>query len=361
VPGGTENQMIELARRLDPSRFETHVVSFHRSGPWLERAEAGAAAVAEFPIRGLLRPGTLARMWAFARWCRRHRIAVLHATDIYANIFALPAAWCAGVPVRIANRREINPGKRGAMIALQRASYAFATRVAANSRAAAARLVKERVPASKVEVVGNGLDLSRFQPRAPHGGPRIITVANLRPEKAHGVLLAAARTVVDRHADAEFWIVGDGVLRTEVRALASRLGLGDRVRFFGHRDDVPELLAQCDIFALPSRSEAMPNGVLEAMAAGLAVVATRVGGIPEVISHGRTGILVPPDQPQALAAALIDLIEQPSRAAALGREARQFVHDRYSFERMVGAFERLYLSALPRAASSTAAAQLELS
>jgi glycosyltransferase involved in cell wall biosynthesis len=135
------------------------------------------------------------------------------------------------------------------------------------------------------------------------------------------------------------------------------LGIADRVTFLGHREDVPALLAQADAFVLPSRSEAFPNGAIEAMAAGLPVVASAVGGLLDLIEPGRTGLLVPPDDPLALADALDGLVRAPARGAALGAAARDDVVRRYSFERMVCSFETLYLSLLemPRRVSSRAA------
>jgi glycosyltransferase involved in cell wall biosynthesis len=152
--------------------------------------------------------------------------------------------------------------------------------------------------------------------------------------------------VLRRYSDAEFLIAGDGPRRDELEALARRLGIDRRVRFLGHCEDVPDLLASSDLFVLPSRSEAFPNAVLEAMAAGLPVIATRVGGIVELIEHQRTGVLVPPDDPRALGFALLDLIQWRSHAIELGQAARTVVEQRYSFEQMVAAFERLYLDTL---------------
>lgn len=351
VPGGTENQMIELARRLDPARFEVHVPCFHRTGEWLSRAEDRAVSLPEFPLRGFRNPATLRQVRRFVRWCRERQIAVLHATDIYANIFGLPAARIAGVPVRIANRREINPDKSAGLIALQRAGYACASRIVANSSAAAGRLREERVDAARISIVPNGLDLARYQRQATASAPRrVITVANLRQEKAHEILVEAAAPVLSRFPDAEFVMVGGGVRLDEIRALVRARGLHDRVRLLGHRDDVAQLLSDSHIFALPSRSEAMPNGILEAMAAGLPVVATRVGGIPEVVADGTTGTLVPADDAPRLAAALIDLMANPARAAAFGAAGRAFVEERFSFDRMVASFEHIYLSELQRRA-----------
>jgi L-malate glycosyltransferase len=346
-PGGTERQMTELIRRLDRSRFDVHVASLHRHGAWLTRAEEHAASVAEFPITGFRRASTFTQARRFAGWCRARGITLVHTADLYANIFALPAAAMAGVPVRIGNRREINPDKSPGQIALQRAAYACAHVVVANSAAAGDRLATERVPRSRIRVVPNGIDLAAYTP-SQHERPlrRIVTVANLRTEKAHEVLLEAAELVLRRCPDAEFVIAGDGPRRQELERLAQSRGVAARVRFMGHADDVPALLASCDLFVLPSRSEAFPNSVLEAMATALPIVATRVGGIVELIENQRTGVLVPPDDARALGHAMLDLIQWRSHAVRLGHAARAAVEARYSWDRMISEFEHLYMEQL---------------
>jgi glycosyltransferase involved in cell wall biosynthesis len=348
-PGGTERQTIELIRRLDRKRFEVHVACCHREGAWLERAEETAESVAAFPIYSFRRARTLVQAQAFARWCRQRELKVLYTADLYANIFALPAAAMAGVPVRIASRREINPDKTAGQIALQRAAYICAHAIVANCGAAADRLAEERVPRSRVHVIPNGIDAGRYPVRTVRRPiRRILTVANLRAEKAHEVLFAAAQTVLKRVPDAEFVVAGDGPRRAELEALAAAMDISGRVRFLGHCENVAALLAEADAFVLPSRSEAFPNSVLEAMASALPVVASRVGGIRELIEHQRTGVLVPPDEPMPLAFALLNLMQWDEHAARLGEAARRAVETTYSFERMVSSFERLYLEALAK-------------
>jgi glycosyltransferase involved in cell wall biosynthesis len=209
LPGGTEGQMIELARRLDRTRFQVHLACLNHNGSWAARA-ASIGNVSEFPVRSFRRPKTLARMLEFARWCRERRIAVLHATDLYANIFALPGAALARVPVRIGNRREINPDKPSGLIALQRASYAFAHGIVANSTAVAGRLRAERVRAHAIRVVPNGIDVDTYRVRSGAAPVRkIVTIANLRPEKAHEVLIDAFASL-PATLNLELAIVGDG-------------------------------------------------------------------------------------------------------------------------------------------------------
>jgi glycosyltransferase involved in cell wall biosynthesis len=346
-PGGTERQMIELIRRLDPERFTVHAVCFRREGAWLPRVTERAASIVEFPIRGFSRPGTIVQAGRFARWCRRERIAIVQTCDFYANCFGLPAAWLGGVPVRIGSRRELNPDKSPAQIRLQRTAFRTATRVVANSPAAARILSAEGVPAGVCAVIPNGIDAARFAPTARE--PRIRTVvmlANLRPEKSHETLIAAAALLLPAHPFVRYRIVGAGARRAALEDLARARGVDHLFDFLGHREDVPELLARADLFVLTSRSEAFPNGVLEAMASGLPVVASGVGGLVDLVRDGETGVLVPPGDPRAFAAAMDTLIRNPERAAGLGAAARRDVLARYSFERMVGAFEDLYAGEL---------------
>jgi glycosyltransferase involved in cell wall biosynthesis len=351
-PGGTERQMTELVRRLDPARFRVHVACFHRDGAWLPRVLERAASVVEFPIQGFARPSIAARVAAFARWCRRERIAVVQTCDLYANIFGLPGAALGGVPVRIGSRRELNPDKTAGQIRLQRFAYRFATKVVANSPAAERMLHTEGLAPASTAVIPNGVDIAAFpetslSARTARPVRTIVTVANLRPEKSHETLLAAAAILRAELPELRYQIVGAGPRRAELDALVRSLGLERQVAFLGHREDVGQLLASADLFVLPSRSEAFPNGAIEAMAAGLPVVACAVGGLLDLVEHGRTGLLVRPEDPAALAAAIRSLVTDRDAASRLGSAARAQVVERYSFDRMVGAFESLYLAGLP--------------
>jgi glycosyltransferase involved in cell wall biosynthesis len=351
-PGGTERQMTELVRRLDRRTFDVHVACFHPEGAWLTRVRE-CAPVTAFPIRGFGRPATAARIAAFARWCRRRGVQVVQTCDLYSNVFGLIGAWLAGVPVRIGSRRELNPDKRPAQLRLQRLAYRAAHRVVANSPAAAQQLLAERVPAGRISMISNGVDAGVFDEGAaarpsaipaPGAMRRIISVGNLRPEKGHDTLLDAAQRVLASGADVRIQIVGDGPCRSGLEALARERGIAGRVDFLGHREDVPSLLAAADIFVLASRSEAFPNAAVEAMAAGVPVIASAVGGLIDLIEPERTGLLVPPGDAAGLASALEKMLDRPADAARLGRAGQRAVRTRYSFGRMIDAFESLYLT-----------------
>jgi glycosyltransferase involved in cell wall biosynthesis len=346
-PGGTERQMIELLRRLDRRRWLVHLACFEKTGAWFERAAEAAASVGAFPVTSFRNIHIAGHLVRFSRWCRERDIAVVHTTEMPSNIFGLPGAALARVPVRIGSRREVNASRTRLDLATQRAAYGFAHTIVANSRAAADRLLLERVPSRKVTVIPNGLDLDLFKEPAPRPVLRkVVVVANLRAEKGHEVLIDAAADVLRRFPDARFEIVGTG---PELDRLVARSRAGDvanAFEFLGHREDVTARLMAADIFVLPSRSEAFPNSVLEAMAAGLPIVASGVGGIPELMDNGRTGLLVRPGDPKELADRLCDLMTDPARAATLGAAARAEARSCYSFDRMVAAFEGLYLTRL---------------
>ncbi|HMF29739.1 MAG TPA: glycosyltransferase, partial [Candidatus Cybelea sp.] len=230
-PGGTERQMIELISRLDRSLFDVSVACSHRQGAWLPRVE-GCAPITEFPIRAFARASTLAQAAAFARWCRARRIAVVHTCEFYSNIFALPVAAMAGVPIRIGSRREVILDRTRSQFAAQRLAYRFASVVVTNARSAAGALSAEGIGRERIEIIPNGVAIDLYPSRARSGEIRtILTVANLRPEKAHEVLFEAAARLLRRYPSLRFQIVGDGPRGGELRGLASALGIRARVDF----------------------------------------------------------------------------------------------------------------------------------
>ena len=342
--GGTERQMVELARRLEPSRFRVHLACFHRQGPLLDEVPPWIP-IREFPVRGFVNVAAVGRLIKFVSWCRSIDPTIVHTCDLDANIFGLPGAALAGVPVRIANRREILTGdKSPANLRAQRLAYRAAHAVVANSSAAGDQLAREGVPSDKLRLIANGLDIRRFVPVTPRPDiRRIVMVANLRPEKGQDTLLAAAPRILARYPDASFTFVGDGPRREALELLTRALGISERVRFIGESRDVAPILAGHDLFVLPSRSEAFPNALIEAMATALPVVATDVGGIPEVVRPG-SGLLVRPNDERVLADAVLALMDDPAAAAALGRAARADVERHYTIDRMVERFEQLYLA-----------------
>jgi glycosyltransferase involved in cell wall biosynthesis len=222
-------------------------------------------------------------------------------------------------------------------------------RYIAVSRAEKEHLCKDlAIPDDKVRVVYNGIQLTEFEQSANaalrdkltegRDLPLVCTLARLHPQKGHKYLLQAATHVLD----AIFVLAGDGPERSRLEELCLNLGLKDRVRFLGHREDIPQLLAACDLFVLPSLYEGLPLSVLEAMASGKPVVATKVGGTDEAVVHGSTGILVPARNVTALAASIAAMLRDRTMATRFGEAGRKRVAQMFSAEAVVRGVSEVY-------------------
>jgi glycosyltransferase involved in cell wall biosynthesis len=209
------------------------------------------------------------------------------------------------------------------------------------------------IPSKRIEVIPNGVPVDVSAPAATLSALRdslniephhkvVGAVGSLYPIKGHRYLIDAMPAVLSRFPQTVCVIVGQGGLREELEALASRLGIAQHLRLLGHREDVHDLLSICDMFVLPSLSEGMPLALLEAMAAGLPAVATRVGGVTEVVDDGKTGLLVPAEDSGALAASIVNLLDNPLLAKELGEAARHVAASRFSLAGMVRAYEGIY-------------------
>jgi len=360
--GGTERQLVALARGLDRTRFDLRVACFKRSGIFLPEIESQHVPVTSYPISRLHGPGALKEQLRFARDLRRQRIQILHTFNFYPNTFAIPVARLAGVPVVIGTLRDMGDLWTPMQRRVQRWVCKLAHRVVANADAVRRQAVREGYDPAKVSVIHNGLDLSRFTPASDPARQRetlglppdvpVIAVFSRLNHSVKGVhtFLQAAARVAPAHPRARYLVVGDGPLRPELERLAARLGLGDRARFTGFRADVGETMSSITLSVLPSQSEGLSNVLLESMAASLPVIATRVGGTPEVVENEQTGLLVPPRDPAALALAIDSLLSDPERAAHLGRAGRRRVERFFQLDKMVGETEILYHELLERAA-----------
>lgn len=211
------------------------------------------------------------------------------------------------------------------------------------------------VPEEKLVTIQNGVDVARFEFAKPIDRSQvgcadrefvIGCVARLSPEKGHAILLEAFHQMHAKHPRSRLLLIGEGEEGPRLRASADRFGLNGAVRFLGLREDVPELLATCDAVVLPSLEEGFPMVLLEAMAAGKAVVATQVGAIPGVVCNGDTGLLVPPGDPTALATALGHVLDDGSLRRRLGERGRVLVRDAFHFERTVARYDQIYQAVL---------------
>jgi glycosyltransferase involved in cell wall biosynthesis len=355
--GGTEGQFVELARGLDRSRWDVDVACMRAEGPLRDRLEAVGIQPWSCGRGSLKSPGFIAGVLDLARHLRSRRVRIVHCFDFYSNVQAVPAARLARVPVVIASQRDLGDLRPRYQQRVQRTMLRLATHVLVNSEAIAERLAGTRAGRSgRISVIRNGVDLSRFKPASAlaSGGTATLVgaLANLRPEKGLLQLVEAAALVKTVAPEARFSIWGEGPLRAEIEAHGRALGVSDIVRLNGSTREPENALRQCGVFVLPSLSEACSNVVLEAMATGLPVVATRVGGTPALIEEGRTGLLVPPGDPRSLADEIVRLLRAPDMAARLGAAARAHALAEFGMPRMLERVETLYRHGLGLDASS---------
>ena len=330
--GGTESQLVKLAGRLTARGHEVHVVAVRCGGPYEEDLRALGVPLRVFSYRGLRGPGDrrdlrlllseTRELLAIWRHLRRLRPDVCHGFLFTCYTRVLPLALLAGVPARVNGRRGASPARPAGVLRalLDFAGHCSTTLYVTNSHALSERLVREeKVPASRVEVIANGVE-PPSRVAAPGLSPaRGIVVANLIAYKGHADLVEALALLPK---PPRMCLVGDGPERGRLAALIEAHGLGDVVTLAGPVDDAREVLADYQFAVLPSHAEGLPNAVLEAMAAGLPVVATRVGGVPEVVADGVTGLLVPPRVPAALAAAVERIAGDPDLRRAMGAAGR---------------------------------------
>jgi glycosyltransferase involved in cell wall biosynthesis len=361
--GGTENQFMALARTLDRTRFDVEFACLRRWGGFVDELEQRNIPLTEYPVPTFRSVTALAQQARLARHIVRRGVQIVHAYNFYGNVFATPPARLVA-PVTIASIRDRAPYLTAMQKRVQRYACQFADCILVNADAVKDWLIGEGYDASKISVIRNGVDLSRFDnapPRAelrrelglPDGTPLVGVISRLTRLKGLEHFLEAAAMVRARVPNARFLIAGetspmDREYLGELQQYAERCGVADSVIFTGLRRDVPAVLSSLDVSVMPSLNEALSNVVLESMAAGAPTVATRVGGTPEAIADGVTGVLVPPADSRALADAIVHLLHDTRLATHLGAAARARIVDHFSVRRMVRSTEDLYVELLER-------------
>jgi glycosyltransferase involved in cell wall biosynthesis len=361
--GGTETQAVQIAVRLKAAGLEVTVACLHPGGPLTDTLRQAGIEIAEFPTHGsLVSARGIQQMLRLARFVRRGKFDVVHAHDLWANLMAVPAARLAGTPVILSSQRDLGhlwwyTPLRTRVI---RAVHRLSTNVIANSAAVRTFVIEEfRVAAQRVQVLHNGVDFNRFAnargvreellPGSRREDRLIAVVANMHSDiKGHHDLIEAATEVCRLHPHAKFVLIGDGQEQRRIEEHAKQAQVQDNFLFLGKRKDVPALLACCEFSVLASRAEGFPNAVLESMAVGLPVIATAVGGTPEIIEHGINGLLVPPKSPESLAQAILHLMTNHELACSIAKAGQMYVQSNFSFDRSVRQLQQIYCDAFAR-------------
>jgi len=324
-----------LAQHLDPAEFTIGACFLGPEGPWSDTLRKAGVEVTR---NRWMHPYDLAGAIRFLRFLRSRKVDLVHLHFGGRSVRWL-VKWATGAPLvvhahgRVRNENDYRP------LLLQ---LADADAVIATSRA-----VAEAVRARRVAVVYPGVPA--WPPVEVSGDIRIGAAGRLVPIKGYDTLIAAFARLAPRHPALRLEIAGDGPTRSALEAQAADLGVAQRVKFPGWTNDLPESMSRWSAFVQPSHEEALGITVLQAMACGLPVVASNVGGLPEIVEDGRTGLLVPPGDVDALASALDRLLSEPALRAAMG-EAGRARSSRYGEARFARDVEALYRELLARPA-----------
>ena len=346
--GGGERYLELLCDRLDRARYRALLIC-PEAGPFVGRMKERGVETHLVHLAPLFNPVAL---WRLTRLLVRERVTILQTHGARANFYGRIAGRLAGVPVIISTVHnslkdyEVRPFKRWLYMYLLRLTLPLVHRIICVSDANRRDLIEEcPAVAAKTQTVYNGVDPSAFpsqpdrqtvrQELGTTQGPVLVTIGRLTDQKGHRYLLQALPRLLETWPQLCCVFVGEGELRDALHDMAIDLGVEHACRFVGVREDIADILAAADLFVLPSLSEGFPFVLLEALAMGRPVVASRVNGVPELIEDHKTGLLVPARDPQALAAAIREVLSDPTAASKMGADGRAVVRERFTVDQMV--------------------------
>lgn len=299
-------------------------------------------------------------LWCFFKlvvFLHEHRFDIVHTHTSKAGILGRWAAWLSGVPHIIHTPHGhvfygyFNEFVTKVFLWVEQLTVPITDKIICLTELGKKEHLKYGVGREdKLKVIHSGVDMNVFQSLEQtlfsdvDVDKKIIVgvVARLEPVKGIDVLIDAVPLILNNSKNVEFWIVGDGTEKNNLKEKVSKIGLEDKVLFYGHRDDVQALISEMDIFVLPSRNEGMGRVIVEAMALGKPVVASKVGGVPDLVEHDVNGMLVPSEDPEALSKKILDLIVHKDKRIVLGERGRKKVQREYSLQKMISDIENLY-------------------
>jgi len=354
--GGGELKVLDLVKGLNlwhKDEFEPVVCSVGQSGPLYEKFSNLGVKIVVFNKK---RSFDFSLIKKVAQLIHEEKADIVHTTLFYADVIGAVAARIAGVKKIISWEAVTEHYELRHLIAYRIASILY-TKSVAVSKAIEKKVQNEyKVPKRKTMTIHYGVDLSRFYPCADFELRKSLgfrredivfgTVARFTKQKGHRYLIKAAHSVIKRNKSAHFVLVGDGPLREEIEIMIKDLGIEKHFHLLGFRTDVDRLLNSFDVFVLPSLYEGLPNAVLEAMAAGLPVIATAVDGTPEAVLQNETGLLVCPENSDVLAEAILKLCNNKKMMKKYGESGRIRAEEYFSWQREVGQFVSLYKNIL---------------
>jgi L-malate glycosyltransferase len=354
--GGTERQLTETAKSLDRSRFEPVVGCFRKQGIRVGELAAAGVRVVQFPVMSLASAGAISGAWQFIQYIRRHKIKVVHTFDYPFTVFAVPLARFFTRAIVISSQRShrdlIPPGHRTVV----RITDRLVDAVVVNCKYLVRHMeIDEHVPADRLQLCYNGVNMDVFHTldarrpaELPPAALVIGVVCSLRPEKDLGTLLKAFARVRPLRAAIKLAIVGSGPMLEPLQFEARSLGILEACLFVPATGDVTSWLRAMDIFVLPSLSEAFSNSIMEAMACGCCTVASNVGGNPELVRNGESGLTFEAGDAEGLSVALRSLIEDEALRGRLAAAGNQLMKEHFSTRASADRMAEIYTNLIER-------------
>ncbi len=357
--GGAENLFKEIIRRLDRQRFDPLFCSLRPVGSTADEIAQAGVPVFSLAMSETPNAAEMIRGWSKLRVIYRDHSVDLVQTSLYrANVLAVLASGMShSMPKVVTSQHSLSPLSGKLSVLMTRHAHRFSDRVVAVSNAVRRYMIEsEQIPSEQIVVIPNGVDTRRFQTSDSTATRKSLGLADeelvigaagrLTRVKGFDVLIEAVRQLRSQGTRARLLIAGEGPERQHLQELIDRSGLRDQARLLGLREDLATLYSVFDIFVLSSRREGSPSVVLEAMAAECPVVASSVGGVPEIIEDGLSGILVPSDDAGSLADALATLAHAESKRQHLAANGRARVQKEFDLDRITVRYEELYSEVL---------------
>ena len=365
VPGspfkaGAEKQLYLLASSLNPKYFKPIVVQLSPSNSLpVNTGNIGNLELFHFPTRRLYSFSGIRQLSGLSSFAKSKNVNIIHTFFEKSEVMGWLTARFSKIPIWITSRRDLGFKRKKIYGRIFRLAAKDCKKCIANCHAVKDQMIQqENLPSEKIEVIYNGIDFSGYQEALKDkslrvelgivdGTPLVGLIANFNFEiKGHVYFLGAAKKILEKVPNVKFVLVGDGPLRHQYEEMASDLDVKKDVLFLGKRNDVPAIISNLDVSVQSSTSEGLSNVILESMAAGKPVIATNVGGSPEMVVNDITGYLVPPADSSAMAGAITALLQNPDKARAMGAAGRKVVQEKFTVETMVKKYEELYFSLL---------------
>lgn len=357
--GGAEMMLYRLLKQLDKTRYSIIVVSIIPLGKIADKIKKLGIDVISMDMTSKLDVSAIFRL---VRFLKDYKPTILHSYLFHANLLGRIAGKIAGVPIIISSIRNTIFGGQIRELALRYTDFLSDATTIICETAAKRMISRKVVPKEKLHVIYNGIDPKmyenfseddrqkmRMEFNIPDTATLLISVGRLQKQKGYPYLIQSAVELKNRGYNFVWLIAGEGELRFQLEQMVKNYGLEDTIRFLGLREDVPKLMFASDIFVLTSLWEGLPGVVLEAMAVGLPVVATDVGGTPELVEDGTNGFLIPPGNPMKMADAIEKLINMSGEARRkIGSMGKEIVKEKFTVETMARKHEGLYVKLLQK-------------